>query len=111
MLITDLSEESTVKICVLILYENSDSPMKDYDPLSDVARHLEGHECETVYIDKAKAYGKSSSFAARYDVFINLCDGAWMKIAPASKWCRRWNDWASPSPALPQASTNRRVRS
>ena len=45
-----------MKICILDpSYENSDSPMKDFDPLSDVARHLEGHQCETVYVDKAKA--------------------------------------------------------
>jgi len=68
-----------VKICILDpSYENSDSPMKDYDPLSDVARHLEGHECETVYIDKAKGVRQIIELSHRgYDVFINLCDGAW----------------------------------
>lgn len=68
-----------MKICVLDpSYENSDSPMKDYDPLSDVARHLEGHECETVYIDKAKGVRQIVELSRRgFDVFINLCDGAW----------------------------------
>lgn len=68
-----------MKICVLDpSYENSDSPMKDYDPLSDVARHLQGHECETVYIDKAKGVRQIVELSRRgYDVFINLCDGAW----------------------------------
>lgn len=68
-----------MKICILDpSYENSDSPMKDYDPLSDVARHLEGHECETVYIDKAKGVRQIVELSRRgYDVFINLCDGAW----------------------------------
>ncbi|HEV7681595.1 MAG TPA: hypothetical protein VGO68_05700, partial [Pyrinomonadaceae bacterium] len=68
-----------MKICILDpSYENSDSPMKDYDPLSDVLRHLEGHECETVYIDKAKAVRQIIELSRRdFDVFINLCDGAW----------------------------------
>lgn len=68
-----------MKICVLDpSYENSDSPMKDYDPLSDVARHLEGHECETAYIDKAKGVRQLVELSRRgFDVFINLCDGAW----------------------------------
>jgi D-alanine-D-alanine ligase-like ATP-grasp enzyme len=52
--------------------------MKDYDPLSDVVRHLEGHYCETVYVDKAKAVRQIVELARRdFDVFINLCDGAW----------------------------------
>jgi len=68
-----------VKICILDpSYENSDSPMKDYDPLSDVIRHLEAHECETVYIDKAKGVRQIVELSRRgFDVFINLCDGAW----------------------------------
>ena len=52
--------------------------MKDYDPLSDVVRHLEGHHCETVYIDKVKAVRQVIELVRRdFDVFINLCDGAW----------------------------------
>jgi D-alanine-D-alanine ligase len=52
--------------------------MKDYDPLSDVVRHLDGHHCETVYVDKAKAVRQIVELAHRdFDVFINLCDGAW----------------------------------
>ena len=68
-----------MKICILDpSYANSDSPMKDYDPLSDVIRHLEGHECETVYIDKAKGVRQTVELSRRdFDVFINLCDGAW----------------------------------
>jgi len=68
-----------LKICILDpSYENSDSPMKDYDPLSDVLRHLEGHECETAYIDKAKGVRQIIELSRRgFDVFINLCDGAW----------------------------------
>jgi len=68
-----------MKICILDpSYANSDSPMKDYDPLSDVIRHLDGHECETVYIDKAKGVRQIVELSRRdFDVFINLCDGAW----------------------------------
>jgi D-alanine-D-alanine ligase len=68
-----------LKICILDpSYEKSDSPMKDFDPLSDVIRHLEGHECETAYIDKAKGVRQIVELSRRgFDVFINLCDGAW----------------------------------
>ena len=74
-----LPEVTPLKICILDpSYENSDSPMKDYDPLSDVFRHLEGHECETAYIDKAKGVRQIIELSRRdFDVFINLCDGAW----------------------------------
>ncbi len=73
-----------MKICILDpSYENSDSPMKDYDPLSDVLRHLEGHECETAYIDKAKGVRQIIELSRRgFDVFINLCDGAWDEDRP-----------------------------
>lgn len=73
-----------MKICILDpSYENSDSPMKDYDPLSDVVRHLEGHECETACIDKAKAVRQVIELSRRgFDVFINLCDGAWDEDRP-----------------------------
>ena len=73
-----------MKICILDpSYENSDSPMKEYDPLSDVVRHLEGHDCETVYIDKAKAVHQVVELSRRsFDVFINLCDGAWDEDRP-----------------------------
>lgn len=73
-----------MKICILDpSYENSDSPMKDFDPLSDVIRHLEGHTCETVYIDKAKGVHQIVELSRRgFDVFINLCDGAWDEDRP-----------------------------
>ncbi|HYX28366.1 MAG TPA: hypothetical protein VE863_07355, partial [Pyrinomonadaceae bacterium] len=68
-----------MKICILeSSYQQSDSPMKDYDPVSDVIRHLEGHECETVYLDKATAVRSVVELASKsFDVFMNLCDGAW----------------------------------
>ena len=73
-----------MKICILDpSYENSNSPMKDFDPLSDVVRHLEGHDCETVYIDKIKAVRQVVDLSRRgFDVFINLCDGAWDEDRP-----------------------------
>src|SRR5437870_5858186 len=73
-----------MKICILDpSYENSDSPMKDYDPPSDVIRHLEGHQCETVYIHKATAVREVIELSRRsFDVFINLCDGAWDEDRP-----------------------------
>ncbi len=73
-----------MKICILDpSYENSDSPMKEYDPLSDVIRHLEGHQCETVYIDKAKGVHQVVELSRRgFDLFLNLCDGAWDEDRP-----------------------------
>jgi len=84
--------------------------MKDYDPLSDVARHLKATSVKLFISTRPKAYGKSSSFRGADTTCSLTCVMApGMKIAPASKWCRRWNDWASPSPAPPQTSTNRRA--
>lgn len=73
-----------MKICILDpSYEQSDSPMKEFDPPSDVVRHLEDHQCETVYIDKAKAVRQVVELSRRgFDVFINLCDGAWDEDRP-----------------------------
>lgn len=73
-----------MKICILDpSYENSDSPMKEYDPPSDVVRHLEDHQCETVYIEKATAVRQVVELSRRgFDVFINLCDGAWDEDRP-----------------------------
>ena len=57
--------------------------MKEFDPPSDVLRHLEDHECETVYIDKARAVRQVVELSRRnFDVFINLCDGAWDEDRP-----------------------------
>jgi D-alanine-D-alanine ligase-like ATP-grasp enzyme len=73
-----------MKICILDpSYEDSDSPMKDYDPPSDVVRHLKGHHCETVYVNKATAVRQVIELSRRnFDVFINLCDGAWDEDRP-----------------------------
>lgn len=73
-----------MKICILDpSYEQSNSPMKEYDPPSDVVRHLEDHDCETVYIEKATAVRQVVELARRgFDVFINLCDGAWDEDRP-----------------------------
>ncbi len=73
-----------MKICILDpSYENSVSPMKEYDPLSDVIRHLEGHTCETVYVDKARAVRQVVELSRRdFDLFLNLCDGAWDEDRP-----------------------------
>jgi D-alanine-D-alanine ligase len=77
--------------------------MKDYDPLSDVIRHLEGHECETVYIDKAKGVRQIVELSRRgFDVFINLCDGAWDEDRAGIEIVQTLERWTSPSPAQPQ---------
>jgi D-alanine-D-alanine ligase-like ATP-grasp enzyme len=74
-----------MKICILDpSYENSNSPMKEYDPPSDVVRHLDPeHVTETFFINKATAVRQIIELSRRdFDVFINLCDGAWDEDRP-----------------------------
>lgn len=51
---------------------------KDVDPYADPARWLKDHECVQVLIKKATAMQQIRDLAKQnFDVFINLCDGAW----------------------------------
>jgi len=58
--------------------------------LSDVVRHLEGHQCETVYVDKPSRASDGRAARRDFDVFINLCDGPGTRTAPALRSSRRW---------------------
>ncbi len=68
-----------MKICVLYsAYDHSDSPLKDCDSPLDILPHLSGHEVEVAGIHKATAVRQVRKLAdSGFDVFINLCDGAW----------------------------------
>lgn len=73
-----------MKLCILDdSYEHSDSPLKAFDPLSDPRRYLAGHECEVHLLHKATAVQQVIKLAKQhFDVFINLCDGAWDEDRP-----------------------------
>lgn len=73
-----------MNICILTgSYEDSDAPTKDYDPLPDPAPYLPGHRCEHHVIRKATAVRQVRNLMRyEFDVFINLCDGAWDEDRP-----------------------------
>jgi len=73
-----------VKICVLDdSYEQSDTPFKQFDFLPDPLRYLEAHECERHFLHKATAIKEVLELSKRgFDVFLNLCDGAWEEDRP-----------------------------
>lgn len=68
-----------MRICVLLsAYTPQSSPVADLDPAYDPTPWLRGHEVDTVEIHKATAAAQVQALAARrYDVVLNLCDGAW----------------------------------
>ncbi len=68
-----------MKICVLqSSYLLSDSPLKEDDFLLDIRPHLLEHEVEIADIHKATAVRQVRELVQQgFDLFINLCDGAW----------------------------------
>ena len=73
-----------MRICVLDdSYEQSTTPFKEFDFLPDPIRYLEGHECERHFLHKATAVRQVRELVKRgFDVFLNLCDGAWDEDRP-----------------------------
>jgi D-alanine-D-alanine ligase-like ATP-grasp enzyme len=73
-----------MKICVLDdSYEQSVTPFKQFDFLPDPIRYLAGHECERHFLHKATAVRQVRELSRRgFDVFLNLCDGAWEEDRP-----------------------------
>jgi D-alanine-D-alanine ligase len=73
-----------MRICILSdAYENSTAPTKEYDIQCDPTPYLTEHDCETVYLQKATAVRQIIELSRRgFDVFINLCDGAWDEDRP-----------------------------
>lgn len=73
-----------MKLCVLDdAYDDSTSPMKDVDIPSDVDRYLGMHEYEHHFLTKRTAVRQVTELAGRdFDVFVNLCDGAWDEDRP-----------------------------
>jgi D-alanine-D-alanine ligase len=68
-----------MKICILqSTYENTNSVFKDVDPYANPAAWLSDYDCTNVYISKATAMQQIRDLSKQgYDMFINLCDGAW----------------------------------
>src|SRR5713226_9255457 len=74
----------TMKICILDdSYEQSGTPFKEFDFLPDPVRYLDGHDCERHFLHKATAVRQVLELSKRgFDVFLNLCDGAWDEDRP-----------------------------
>lgn len=73
-----------MRICIIDdSYLNSESPLKGVDLPADPLPYLAGHECERFFIHKATAVKQVIELSRRgYDLFLNLCDGAWDEDRP-----------------------------
>jgi len=69
-----------MKICILqSSYEDTKSVFKEVDVYSNPARWLENdNQCTNVFISKSTAMQQIRDLSKQgYDMFVNLCDGAW----------------------------------
>ena len=73
-----------MRLCVLgPSYQHSTSELRDHDPRCDPSVYLPEHSFEECLIDKATAVRHVGRLARRgFDVFVNLCDGAWDEDRP-----------------------------
>lgn len=73
-----------MKLCILDdAYDDSTSPMKEVDIPTDVERYFGHCEYEHHFLTKRTAVRQVTELAARdFDVFVNLCDGAWDEDRP-----------------------------
>jgi D-alanine-D-alanine ligase-like ATP-grasp enzyme len=74
-----MSSKRRLKICTLqSSYEGSNAPFKNYDLYCDPSPHLPEHDWSKVFVRKATAVQQIRDLVKEgYDVFVNLCDGAW----------------------------------
>src|SRR5580658_425569 len=77
-------ELDQLKIAVLHpSYQESDSPFKGLDPPCDPQRYMPGFSCTNFEIHKRTAVQQILEIARQgFDVFFNLCDGAWAEDRP-----------------------------
>src|ERR1035438_405053 len=77
-------ELDKLKIAILHpSYQESDSPFKGLDPPCDPARYLRGFSCANFEIHKRTAVQQILEITQQgFDVFFNLCDGAWAEDRP-----------------------------
>ncbi len=68
-----------MRICILDdAYESSESPLRNYDLTTDPRPYLPEHACTVVPLVKQTAVQSVIRLAREgYDLFLNLCDGAW----------------------------------
>lgn len=68
-----------MRLCVLnSSYEGSEAPFADYDPLATPAPHAPAHQWHQAALKKATVVPQLQALVAQgFDVFVNLCDGAW----------------------------------
>ncbi|HEX6203434.1 MAG TPA: SET domain-containing protein-lysine N-methyltransferase [Thermoanaerobaculia bacterium] len=73
-----------MRICILSdVYRDTDSPLAAVAPAADPSRWLDGHELVRVDLAKATAVREVTRLARQgFDVFFNLCDGAWDEDRP-----------------------------
>lgn len=75
-----MNESKKLRICVLqASYEHSNAETKDLDPPCSPARWAPHYEWVHVPINKAEAIPtvRDLVLSGKYDLFFNLCDGAW----------------------------------
>ncbi len=64
-------------------YEDSASPLKPHDLPCDPRPYLAGHDCQVFFLNKRTAVRQTIALSRQgFDVFINLCDGAWDEDRP-----------------------------
>lgn len=73
-----------MKLCILDdSYEQSNWVTKEFDLPSDPRRYLDEHECELHFSTKQRPSNRWNGFRKHnFDLFINLCDGAWDENHP-----------------------------
>lgn len=73
-----------MRICILTSsYFDSEAPYKEYEAPLFILPYLEGNDCEIHEIKKATAIKQVRQLVDKgFDVFINLCDGAWEEDCP-----------------------------
>lgn len=87
-----------MKICILNpSYEDTDSPTEDYDSDCYPALYLDSHTCVTVDIQKSTAEQQIHQLVQDgFEVFINLCDGAYDEERPGIEVVRALERWGVP---------------
>ncbi|HYE94871.1 MAG TPA: SET domain-containing protein-lysine N-methyltransferase [Rubricoccaceae bacterium] len=73
-----------MRICILTYHSHeTGSVLAEHELPCSPEPYLDGHECTTVYLTKETAVHRLGQLAREgYDVFFNLCDGAWDDTSP-----------------------------
>ena len=73
-----------LRVCILSdAYEDSASPLKPHDLPCDPRPYLTRHHCEIFFLNKRTAVRQVIELSRQgFDVFVNLCDGAWEEDRP-----------------------------